>query len=842
MHLSSTSIWTSAGSALFDKTILYRNLETGVKKCTLFRACPYGGPIATYCVETLNNSFISYVEVKGNNNEIYGKIKTRNVIGIEWTQCHKLIIIFKDAKFSIYTPRGKEIVDQVCFDISAKQLGVLSYHIFYGPVNTGIAILTEAHQFFVINNVLEASVWKHRIFLDNNQNIEFWNVVCHASLPTTIFGYLSDNDCFFIAAQGSNSFKKKFDWSIENGKYIAGETNWNNTIVGLLHDTMIIQLVSNDLSTATHIIEVKQMPLINRIFWCGFGAPCLLDSNKILHIYTSKGDDCEIIFDSTIVASSEEDGLRIYSEECAYFVCPVAKSVENIFSTESSHPASTLYVLSKKEEDQYTTSFELLTTIMPSLEDAVRECLLAALNIFDEKLIVKLIKAANIGRMWESKVDSDYFAETLKTIKILSSLRADFIGMPLSFRQFQKIELRGVVDRLIDLGHWPLAVKICEFMELPLEEGVHRVFAHWAIDFIERCMNEIKSNSRKLTNEEMANLIFTKAERFPNISYAEIANEIYDRSSKDDNELIRLADILLDKEKDVSLKVKMYLQSKQWDKAILLADKSQRPDLYYTVINALKSLPYSKILVMTAKCPNIHAYFKEITEQDSPDDLINIYKANDEFVQLALHYISYNSNNINNPFMENTKLEHYKAALESFKNLGEKDTTNYLTEYINIFDTIKSYSSHEYSCDLSVKELFKLAVKEKHNKLAEEIGKRFSITEKEGWTWKLEAYSENGMWEHVKTMASHSKSPIGYYPYLEKCFHKDPNRQDLQFYISRLSTSKELIKGYLLLGRYDDALEHAKARKDIDSLNYMKRKFRNDSSFQEKLKNAFGVL
>ncbi|CEF67320.1 Presequence protease, mitochondrial [Strongyloides ratti] len=841
MYLSSNSIWINAGGALFDKTILYRNLKTGIEKCSMFKACPYGGPIAIYCIEKVNNSFISYIEIKGNNNKIYGKINVRNVLGIEWTQCHKLIVIFKDGKFSIYSPRGKEIVDQICFDISVKQLGVLSYHIFYGPVNTGIAILTEGQQFFAVNNVLEASVWKHRVFIDNYENIEFWNVVCHASLPTTIFGYLKDDNCFFVAAQGSNSFKKKFDWSIENGAYITGETNWNNTIVGLLHDTLVIQLVSNDLSTATHIIEVKQMPLIKKIFWCGFGAPCLLDSDKVLHIYTSKGDDSTIIFDSPVVVSSEEDGLRVYSEECAYFICPVAKSAENIFSVESHHPASTLYVLSKKEEDQYTTSFELLTTIMSSLEDAVRECLLAALNISDTKLIVKLIKAANIGRMWESKIDSDYFAATLKTIKILSSLRADFIGMPLSFRQFQKVEIRGVIDRLIDLGHWPLAVKICEFMELPLEEGVHRVFAHWAIDFIERCMHEIRSNNRKLTNEEMANLIFTKAERFPDISYAEIAKEIYDRSSKDDNEMIKLADILLDKEKDVSLKVKMYLQSKQWNKAIYLADKSQRPDLYYIVINALKSMPYSKVFVMTAKCQNIHAYLKEITEHDSPDDLISIYKTNDEFVQLALHYISYNTKNTNNPFVENTKLENLKAALESFKNLDEKDTSNYLNEYINIFDTIKSYSNNEYSSNLSVKELFKLAVKEKNNKLAEEIGKKFSITEKEGWTWKLEAYSENCMWEHVKTMASHPKSPIGYYPYLEKCYNKDPDRQDLQFYISRLSTSKELIKGYILLGRYDDALEQAKARKDVDSLNYMRRKFRNDSSFQEKLRQAFGM-
>uniref|UniRef100_A0A0N4Z2N4 Vacuolar protein sorting-associated protein 16 homolog n=1 Tax=Parastrongyloides trichosuri TaxID=131310 RepID=A0A0N4Z2N4_PARTI len=837
MTAGSIFTWKKAGETYFDKAVLYRNLSTGIEDSSIFKVCPYGGPIATYHIKETAKGFMSYIEIKGNNNTVYSRIKVGNVIGIEWTQCQKLIVIYKDAKFSIYSPSGKEIIDQVCFDKSAKQFGIISYAIFYGAVNTGIAIITGAYQVFAVNNVLEASVWQHHLFLDTNQVINFWSVICHGSLPTTIFGYLKDKHTFFVAAQGSNSFKKKFSWSIDGGSYLAAESNWNNTIIAFLHDTLVLQLVSNDFSVATHYIEIKQLPLINKIFWCGFGSPCLLNNDKTLHIYTSKGDDTTIHFDSQIMVSPEEDGLRVYTEESAYFVYPVSKAIENILLFNCRHPASILYILSKKEESQYTTAFDLLTTIMPSLDDAVKECLQGSLNAFDNNLITSFTQAANIGKIFERKVDSDYFAETLKTIKVLSNLRASFIGMALSFRQYQKLEIRGVIDRLIDLSHWPMAMRICEYMELPLEEGVHKVFAHWAINFIERCKEDLRNNDKNLSINEMANTIFEKAEKYPNISYAEIAKEIYNRSSKDDNELLKLADILLDKEKDISLKVKMYLQSKQWDKAIMLADRSQRPDLYYTVIDSLKSIPYSKIFVMTSKHPNIHSYFKEFTEQDSPDDLISIYKANDEFIQLALHYVS-NTSVDNNPFNEGRKLENYKLALESFKNLGEKDTANYLSEYINIFDVIKSYANREYSHNLSVKELFILAVKEKHNKLVEEIGRRFSITEKEGWTWKLEAYSDNNMWEHVKTMASHSKSPIGYLPYLEACFYKDSDKRDIQFYLSRLSSSKELIKGYLLLGRYDDAIEQAKARKDFDSLKYMRRKYRNNYSFQEKLKQV----
>lgn len=42
--------------------------------------------------------------------------------------------------------------------------------------------------------------------------------------------------------------------------------------------------------------------------------------------------------------------------------------------------------------------------------------------------------------------------------------------------------MRTLIDRLIDMEHWPLAISICDYMKIPIRDGVHRVLAHWAVN------------------------------------------------------------------------------------------------------------------------------------------------------------------------------------------------------------------------------------------------------------------------------------------------------------------------------------------------------------------------
>lgn len=53
-------------------------------------------------------------------------------------------------------------------------------------------------------------------------------------------------------------------------------------------------------------------------------------------------------------------------------------------------------------------------------------------------------------------------------------------SLKLVFRSTE-LKMDSLIDRLIDLNHWPLAIKFCDYMHVEPNVGVHRVLAHWAV-------------------------------------------------------------------------------------------------------------------------------------------------------------------------------------------------------------------------------------------------------------------------------------------------------------------------------------------------------------------------
>lgn len=45
----------------------------------------------------------------------------------------------------------------------------------------------------------------------------------------------------------------------------------------------------------------------------------------------------------------------------------------------------------------------------------------------------------------------------------------------------EELKISSLIDRLVDLEYWPLAISICRYMKVPSKEGVYRVLAYWAL-------------------------------------------------------------------------------------------------------------------------------------------------------------------------------------------------------------------------------------------------------------------------------------------------------------------------------------------------------------------------
>ena len=96
-------------------------------------------------------------------------------------------------------------------------------------------------------------------------------------------------------------------------------------------------------------------------------------------------------------------------------------------------------------------------------------------------------QAASFGKAFLELYNSDQFVDMCRTLRVLNAIREYTVGLPLSYQQFipmemhlnnryQKIGPEGVIERLMNRREHFLAVKICEYLEIPAD----RVYTNWA--------------------------------------------------------------------------------------------------------------------------------------------------------------------------------------------------------------------------------------------------------------------------------------------------------------------------------------------------------------------------
>uniref|UniRef100_A0A1I8BCF8 Vps16_N domain-containing protein n=1 Tax=Meloidogyne hapla TaxID=6305 RepID=A0A1I8BCF8_MELHA len=457
---------TDWGFSSIQNLCLYDNLNLPIlpkrsDEQILFACCPFAGPIAISIPSKSPNA--SMIGIYMQNGAHIASLSASNALYLFWTKCLKLIVINNTGRVLLYDALGKLLKTSTMGE-ETLSVGLTEAKIFSYSNETGLAIINKSGHFFLVNSVTTPLLW--RILNDSKvSNISCWTVLTSCVKPTRVL--LCSKTKFLIGEQETSSFQFcNFPWAKSEGQYIKMELDNDQCQLLLLHDSKIIQLIDVEVDDFQCLKQIKLEfnGEIEKIFWCGkssFALEQKLENSNNLSIYSLEGspdlnqpEQMEETSNSTFSFSSDArfdtdiDGIRVFTRRSTSLLLPIQDASKSVLGLGSNEPGALLYGSAVKLEQKSHSSYEFV--------------------------------AASIGmRRCQRPYDADKFVRICRLLRVLNALR--LMGIPLTFTQLEELSPSSIVDRLVVLGHWPMAVKLCEFLEINSKDGVYKVIAHWCL-------------------------------------------------------------------------------------------------------------------------------------------------------------------------------------------------------------------------------------------------------------------------------------------------------------------------------------------------------------------------
>jgi len=219
---------------------------------------------------------------------------------------------------------------------------------------------------------------------------------------------------------------------------------------------------------------------------------------------------------------------------------------------------------------------EDIRLIKSQLSEAVDGCIAAAGYEWDPYWQKQLLKAASFGKAFLELYNSDEFVEMCRVLRVLNAIRDYKVGLPISFTQYQKIGSEGVIERLMNRREHFLAVKICEYLEIPAD----RVYTNWACLKVRALVPKLIQI--RLSNEDedtICRKIVDKLRLQNGAHYDEAAKTAFEEGR------VGLATKLLDYEPRAGKQVPLLLDMKQDEVALVKAIESGDTDLGMIIVS-----------------------------------------------------------------------------------------------------------------------------------------------------------------------------------------------------------------------------------------------------------------
>lgn len=99
-----------------------------------------------------------------------------------------------------------------------------------------------------------------------------------------------------------------------------------------------------------------------------------------------------------------------------------------------------------------------------------------------------------------------------------------------------------------------------------------------------------------------------------------------------------------------------------------------------------------------------------------------------------------------------------------------------------------------------------------HIKKATKIKSDFKVPDRRFWWLKIKALAQIKDWVTLEKFAKEKKSPIGYGPFVQVCLEANAVKE-AEKYILKVQDVAERVEFYILIGRFEEAVENAKQAK-----------------------------
>ena len=738
--------WEKIGNEFYRKIELYTSVfdEDLDLENYFIAGAPFAGALALWRDTTKVTRYKSGITNK-TGVDVYscaGKLIShvnwdKGVIkGLGWSEDERLIVVSEDGSFNVYFGLHGDF-HPYSLGHGAEEHGVHSVRFW----NQGFVALLKNNALVAVNSFDEP---RPRILADvPSGQIESWSLIPPAyTLSRSVEVLLAIGNTIMVV-----DVSEAEDRGLSDGPFKHVSVSPNGRFAALFTEDGKVWVVGSDFQNKYSEYDSKAKTIPNAVHWCGNDSVLLAWEDEI-HMVGPNGAAAKYYYDDVVHIIPDIDGVRIITPDSCEFLHKVPDESEEVFKLGATSPSPVLFDSIELLEKKSPKADENIQRIKSSLPEAVETCIRAAGQEFDAPLQQQLLKAASLGKSALDLYSSDEFVEMCDTLRVLNVVRDHKVGLPLTLAQYNQLRPDRLITRLIYRREYLLAMKLSEFLRLPL----NKIYVHWA-------SQKVKASSGD--DDNIRDIVVEKLRGKHGISFESIARAAYNEGRGN------LATSLLNYEPRAGKQVPLLLSMEEDEVALDKAIESGDSDLIMFVLLHLKQkLPLTTFFrTVNARSAASHLIESSAHEQDR-EFLKDMYYQDDRPVQ--------GSDLLLEEAMEQTQVQNIvdKLRLASRLLTDAKDPNAVLhTKALNeatvllkmqeAFDKEIADSSGSF-VGLSVNETMFRLIKSGYGKRASRVSSEFKVPEKTWWWVRLRAAVAARTWGEIEEMGKKSKSPIGW--------------------------------------------------------------------------------
>ncbi len=606
---------------------------------------------------------------------------------------------------------------------------------------------------------------------------------------------------------------------LDAGPFIKLAVSPAGDTVACFSENGTMHVMSSDLTQQHYTFSTMSRVPPTDLTWCGGDSIVLYwdqQPKRLLLMVGQGGDFVSFTYPCQLMLVPENDGLRVLSETKCEFLQRVPDATQLVFRQDVGSAGKCLFEAKDLYDARDVRADDLMRQLLQAdeLVEAIDTCLEAAAHELHLPTQKALLQAASFGKLYVTEpegYDVDKFVDMCRNMRVVNAARSREVGIPLTYAQFENMEVDLLIERLKSHHDYLLALRICQYLRI----SPGHVLVDWACAKIEA--------AQEMKDAQLGPLIVSKFAICPGLSFAKVALAAHKALRQ------QLAVYLLDHEPKVQDQVRLLMEIRQEDLALTKAIASGDSDLVYQVLfHLLDTRPFKQFCTTIQDKPLARNLFISWCKQTDLEQLKEFYYHCQQPVESGNTLVmqaylktgwtdrmsllnsaldAYNRDKANNPF-------NVQALEEQIELLKQERKWE---------DEIRDSSF----VDLSVSQLIENYVMHSQLLYASKIKQAFKVPEKRYWHVEVRTLAKRGVWQELANRIANKKvPPIGYEPFIEACVENKAPQEAVR-YIQQLSDPHEQMEWLVNISMWREAADIAFKEKDADALSLIRARCRN---------------